>query len=59
VQRDRREVGDEEQRLDVVADEVVDLALACSLHIRSSRTHSGANDGASFWKNDFPAMPSG
>ena len=32
---------------------------ASPLHIRSVRSHPGVNGGASFWKNDFPAMPSG
>ena len=59
VERDRAEVGDVEERLEVVADEVVDLALGVLAPDALEADPVRREVGASFWKNDLPAMPSG
>ena len=59
MDRDRAQVGHVSKRLGVVDDEVVDVPVGVPRVDRSVRTQSGANSGASFWKKDLPAMPSG
>jgi hypothetical protein len=59
VEGDRPEVDDVEQRLHVVGDEVVDLALRALAPDALQAHPPGAKPGASFWKKLFPAMPSG
>ena len=54
VQVDAAHVHRPQQRVQVVHQQVADVAPGCEV-----RTHDGVCDGASFWKNRLPWMPSG